>query len=115
MRPLANSRRLLAHYEDKRATENSSGVVYTISCRACQEVYIGETGRNFGYRFKEHKKDVRDKKMYTRAGRKVSEMEFNQSAIRDYATKHNHVINWDEASIMYRQDKGGTRSEGDLD
>ena len=55
--------------------------------------------------------------MYTRAGRKVSETEFNRSVITDHAAKYNHMINWDEANIMDREDKDGTQTNkgGDLD
>ena len=73
--------------------------------------------RNFGYRLKEHKNDAQavcDKKVYTRGGRKVSEIEFNRSAVTDHVAKHYHVINSDEANIVRvdREGKAGTRRIG---
>ena len=40
-----------------------SSVVCKIPCDGCDETYIGQTGRNLGYRLKEHKED---EKLYTR-------------------------------------------------
>ena len=37
----------------------SSNVVYLIRCRACGKVYIGETGRRLGDRFREHLRSTR--------------------------------------------------------
>ena len=40
-------------------TCTSSNVVYLIRCRACGKVYIGETGRRLGDRFREHLRSTR--------------------------------------------------------
>ena len=49
-------------YGEKAYRENTyvdtSGVVYQMPCKDCPKVYTGETGRQFGIRKKEHRKDV---------------------------------------------------------
>ena len=35
--------------------------MYQFSCKLCQENYIGQTARPFHFRFKEHKRSIKDK------------------------------------------------------
>ena len=51
----------------------SSGVIYCIICVKCGDLYVGETGRMLGDRFREHRQDVIQK----REGREVAS-HFNQ-------------------------------------
>ena len=39
---------------NSKYTCTSNNVVYLIKCRTCNKVYIGETGRRLGDRFREH-------------------------------------------------------------
>ena len=39
-------------------TCTSANVIYCITCTYCKNIYIGETGRRLGYRFREHLRDV---------------------------------------------------------
>ena len=39
-------------------TCTSSNVIYCITCTLCNKLYIGETGRRLGDRFREHPRDV---------------------------------------------------------
>ena len=41
-----------------RFTCNSANVIYCITCTLCNKLYIGETGRRLGDRFREHLRDV---------------------------------------------------------
>ena len=41
-----------------RFTCTSANVVYCITCTLCKKLYIGETGRRLGDRFREHLRDV---------------------------------------------------------
>ena len=41
-----------------RFTCTSANVIYCITCTLCKELYIGETGRRLGHRFREHLRDV---------------------------------------------------------
>ena len=77
----------LTTHKDKRHSKDLPGV-YRIPCE-CGKVYIGETGRSFNTRIKEHKahgrRDERDK-----------------SAIIDHAHTHDHRILWDESNLVTR-------------
>ena len=39
-------------------TCTSTNVIYCITCTLCKKLYIGETGRRLGDRFREHRRDV---------------------------------------------------------
>ena len=41
-----------------RFTCTSANVIYCITCTLCNKLYIGETGRRLGDRFREHLRDV---------------------------------------------------------
>jgi len=68
--------------------------IYRISCGNCEKCYIGETGRKFGTRLKEHKTEVDAicSKPFTRKQRATSLSEQNKSALTDQVSHHNHVI-----------------------
>ena len=103
MKPHTTIKNMLVHPKDKRELEDKSGVIYKIPCASCEQTYIGETGRNFGYRFKEHKKAVEfvtAKKVFTRSQRKTSQSEINKSAITDHAVINNHIIDWKNTTII---------------
>ena len=45
-----------------RFTCVSEGVIYIIECKKCGSLYVGETGRRLGDRFREHRRAVINKK-----------------------------------------------------
>ena len=49
----------LVHPKDPSPIAEKSGVVYSIPCSICNEVYIGQTGRHLETRLKEHKAAVK--------------------------------------------------------
>ncbi len=101
MRPTNTLKSILVHPKDKKDPSENSDVVYDIPCQTCNKSYIGETGRQFGVRLKEHKKDAESiaTRKFTRANRKESTSEFHKSAITDHIAQENHVINWEGAKI----------------
>ncbi|XP_072051693.1 uncharacterized protein [Amphiura filiformis] len=106
MKPHTTLRRLLVHPKDKREVVDTANCVYEIPCSGCKSTYIGETGRQFGIRLSEHKKDV-DRacsRKYTRSERKVSESEQNKSAVADHAARSNHLINWEESRVIDKEE-----------
>ncbi len=106
MKPHTTIRSLLVHPKDTRNPNETSGVVYKIPCKNCEKSYIGETGRNFGYRLEEHQKDVTEvtqKRKYTRSERKASVTEYNKSALTDHASQNNHVIDWEGTRFVDRE------------
>ena len=73
VKPHKALRQLLVHPKDKRSIQDSAKVVYSIPCKDCLMVYIGEIGRRFRKRQKEHNKDIKQLGVkYTRARRKES-------------------------------------------
>ena len=105
MKPINTIRNILVHPKDKIPRDKASGVVYKIECSNCPESYVGETGREYKARKKEHKADVdkHSKVQYTRAVRKTSQSEYNRSDIADHVNRKNHVMNWDKDNILAKE------------
>lgn len=58
IRPHVTLRKLLVHPKDKVDDHSKTDCVYKIPCKSCAKVYIVETGRKFGTRLSEHKKEA---------------------------------------------------------
>ena len=67
--------------------EQKRGLVYQISCRDCNAVYVGETGRSVRTRQREHADAVKT---------------FNteKSALSRHVMDLNHRIDWDNVKIL---------------
>ena len=106
MKPTNTLRQALVKPKDKRPLEDSIGVVYNIPCHQCPKAYIGETGRKLGVRINEHK-DNADKASaqahYTRSQKKMSKEVTHKSALADHCKQDNHVIDWDNTTVMARE------------
>ena len=76
-------------YKERENTSKSG--VYRITCKDCTQSYIGETGRAFFIRKKEH---VASCNHYIKG----------KSAIADHVSTHNHSIDFDNARVVYPQD-----------
>ena len=82
--------------------------MYRIPCHNCDCTYIGETGRNYGKRQEEHRKEVES--ISNRISDRTSmAAEMNKSAITDHVAKENYVINWPGAKILEREGHRKTR------
>ena len=97
--------------KDKQEKEEITDCVYKIPCDNCEKTYIGETGRKFGTRLKEHKTEAEatTNKPFTRSQRLSSLSEQNKSALTDRASHDNHVINWPVSTILDRESDRSTR------
>ena len=62
-------------------------MVYSIPCKACPAMYIGQTGRPLETRVKEHKTAVRNG-------------EVSSSALAEHAWNESHQIDWDDVSVL---------------
>jgi len=51
-------RNFVVHPKDKVKDEEKTELIYRVPYKNCFTSYIGETGRKFGLRIKEHKKKV---------------------------------------------------------
>ena len=110
-KPHQTLRNLLVHPKDKIDMQHKAETVYEIPCAGCPKSYIGETGRAFGTRLLEHKKEVQkfEKKPYTRSTRKDSTAEQHKSAITDHVAATNHTISWNKAKTIDRESDKTTR------
>ena len=105
MKPHSTLRKLLVHPKDRIEKPQTCGVVYSIPCKNCNKVYIGETGRQLGTRCKEHRDDVEGNTtgILTRSMRKSSSSDWHKSAITDHAMEANHVIDWEGVQILEKE------------
>ena len=111
VRPHTSLKKMLVHPKDKLDSDDKAGVVYEIPCANCKKTYIGETGRKFGTRKKEHKTeaDKSGSQKYTRSARKESQSTELKSSIAEHALKENHVIKWEDSKIIARDETRNTR------
>ena len=104
-RPYRTIRQTLVHPKDKVKDEDKCGVVYHVTCLSCSQVYIGETGRKLSVRIVEHQKET-EKVTATRKTRSKSITEDTDefhSAIAVHAREKNHLMNFNDVSILDRE------------
>jgi len=91
----------VVHPKDKVKDEEKIELIYRVPCKNCSSSYVGETGRKFGLRIKEHKKEVDSFTAGTqaRASRARENSVTHKSAITDHAVEENHVIDWHKAQV----------------
>ena len=111
MKPHNTLKHNLVHPKDKIEATKTCDCVYEIPCKNCKKSYIGETGRPFGVRLKEHLKESEKitERKFTRAVRKESVDEVNKSAITDHVSQQNHVIDWEGAKVIDKDSCKQTR------
>jgi len=104
-RPHRTLRNFVVHQKDKVKDEEKTALIYHVPCKNCSSSYVGETGRKFGLRIKEHKKEVDSftAGTQTRAPRARERSVTHKSAITDHAVEENHVIDWDQAKVVDRE------------
>ena len=105
VRPHTKLRQMLVHPKDQIPPEKKCDVIYQIPCKTCRKTYIGETGRQFGTRKKEHQKECEKEtsKTLTRAIKQQATQENLKSAISDHCKRENHLMDWDRAKIVHRE------------
>jgi len=98
-------RNFVLHLKDKVRDEEKTELIYHVLCKNCSSSYVGETGRKFGLRIKEHKKEVDSftSGTQTRASRARESSVTHKSAITDHAVEENQVIDWDNAKVVDRE------------
>jgi len=81
-----------------------------IASGSCEKTYIGEAGRKFGTRFKEHKSEVEaaTNKPFTRSQHLSSLSEQSKSALTDHTSHDDHRVNWPASTILDRESDGST-------
>ena len=104
-----------------KLADNPHRITERLQCGSCfyeyddlityKAKYCGETGRKFGLRIKEHKKEVGSftAGTQTRASMARESSVTHKSAITDHAVEENHVIDWDKAKVVDREAQPQTR------
>ena len=105
IKPYVKLRQLLVHPKDKIEPHNKCNVIYEIPCQSCNKTYIGETGRSFITRQKEHKKECEKEtaQRQTRSIKEQAQQENLKSAITDHCKRENHVMDWDKARVIKQE------------
>ena len=67
---------------------NVNSGVYSVPCRDCSKIYIGETKRDLDTRLKEHKRDCR--------------LGVESNALYVHSSSNDHAINWDDSKIIFK-------------
>ena len=80
---MVNQRQLIVKTTIK--DEEKKGVVSEVPCGECEQVYIGETGRNLNERLKEHQYAVKE--------------ENPKNGIAANACQQQHEVNWDAGKV----------------
>ncbi|KAI8518864.1 hypothetical protein Bbelb_021210 [Branchiostoma belcheri] len=67
---------------------------------------IGQTGRTFGKRLEEHRKEADNSEAirYTRSQKQQAQKEEKKSAVTDHVARNNCVIDWEGARVIDRED-----------
>jgi len=110
-RPYRTLRNFLVHPKDKVKDEEKTELIYRVPFKNYSSSKVGETGRKFGLRIKEHKKEVDSftAGTQTRASRVKESSVTHKSAITDHAVEENHVIDRDKAKVVDREAQRQTR------
>jgi len=106
VRPVWTLRSLLVHPKDKQEKEEVTDCVYKIPCSNWEEVWV-KTERTQD----RSEVEAATSKPFTRSQRLSSLSEQNKSALTDYASHDNHVINWSESTILDRESNRGLRKQ----
>ena len=80
-------RQLLSYPKDRIPLQKRSGVVYSIPCKDCPSVYIGETGLWLSTRLQQHQEA-------TRKG------ETDKSAVAKHVWDMSHNMDWSNTTVM---------------
>jgi len=102
VKPHTKLRHLLVKPKDRIKQEHNCDIIYEIPCLSCNKTYIGETGRTFGTRKKEHQTECEKEtsNRQTRTIKEQAEQENLKSAISDHCKRENHVMDWDNARVI---------------
>ena len=87
LKPVNTIRQQLVHPKDPIPMEKKCRVVYKIQCGDCEEVYVGETARHFGVRFREH----------------VNSTRWSKTAVGDHLRNTRHALDLSSSSIVVRE------------
>ena len=83
-------RQQLVTLKDPTPTMQTSNVIYSIRCRTCSKVYVGQTGCLLGARIQEHKSAVKHAKM-------------EESAVAEHVWVDKHQMDFQSVTVLARE------------
>lgn len=86
-----NIGKMLVNNKEKTDKLQKTGV-YKLSCKDCDAIYIGQTGRNIKKRIDEHKKSI----IYSK----------NSTGMAAHCIQQNHFINLENVKLLHSERKG---------
>ena len=95
-KPLRTVGNMLPSLKYKINKFDQRGVVYKIPCLDCTDVYIGETGRSFKTRRKEHQRDVKPDIIAKLTNEELKK----KSALVKHVCLNGHRIDWESSEIL---------------
>jgi predicted GIY-YIG superfamily endonuclease len=87
-KPLVTIKQSMRSVKDKLNPHNGKGI-YKIEC-SCGKCYIGETGRSFQVRIKEHGADIKNERIRT-------------SALAEHSIKTRHHVRLEDTKILAKE------------
>ena len=102
VKPHTKLRQLIVRPKDTIHQDKKCDVIYEIPCLSCNKTYVGETGRPFSTRKKEHQKEC-EKETANRQTRTIKEQALQEnlkSAISDHCKRETHIMDWDNARVI---------------
>ena len=98
-KPFQTIKQILPNLKDPVEPKQQPGVIYEIPSLHCDGNYIGETGRAFCTRCKEHMCDVNPKNL---ARLKSNDMN-NKSDLGKHVYSQNHHMDWNNSKILAKE------------
>ena len=94
-KPTNTIRSQLCKLKDRRNVTEKTNVVYEISCRDCDQVYIGQTSRQLQQRVSEHQRAVR--------------LQDHLSLLYQHSNQHTHTMNFENVKILASEKNDSSR------
>ena len=98
-KPFQTIKQILPNLKDSIEPKQQPGVIYEIPCLDCVGIYIGETGRAFLTRCKEHMRDVNSKNLARLENNDIN----NKSALVKHVYSEKHHMNSNNSKILAKE------------
>ncbi|XP_044759503.1 uncharacterized protein LOC123317202 [Coccinella septempunctata] len=87
--------KLFSRKKDRLDVGNTMGVVYSIPCSECMEVYIGQTSQQLKRRIAQHRSDIKNPN--------------KACALADHTRNKNHLMDYQSAKVLESETNGDKR------
>ncbi|XP_044761653.1 uncharacterized protein LOC123318931 [Coccinella septempunctata] len=88
--------RLHSRIKDSVSTFHKSGVIYSVPCSMCNEIYIGQTSQQLKKRLAQHRSDIKNPNKIC--------------ALADHSRDRDHLMDYEATRVLDCERNGGKRS-----